>query len=589
VAIDPAGNQGPTEPVAARDLQVVHGAAAFLVSLLVHLALLVSLGLVPVLWSESPATIALIAATEPDEPPPRDADPPKDFHLSDQPSDRVGALSVAGAAQAPSAALRVSEIPRIVSPLEVVRMVEHSILEIDPTVSVSQALRHDRHLVMKGSVGESMTGVAGAVDRITHEILLALEQRDTLVVWLFDQSGSLFRQRQEVHDRLDQIYRELGVFQAADHPAFRRGEETPLLSAVVAFGQSVSLRTPKPTDDVDVIKQAVREIEMDESGVERVFSAIYMAAKQYQSYRVPNRSTGEPKRHVLLVVFTDEAGDDQDGLESTIELCQRLAIPVYVVGVPAPFGRSETLVKWVDPDPRYDQRPQWGRVTQGPESCMPERIRLHFAGVREETAPLDSGFGPYALTRIAYETGGIYFAIHPNRNVVRDVRRHETAPFSAHFQRFFDPHVMRKYRPDYVSRDEYLRRAAANGARSALLTAAQRSWVTPLEDPELRFVLRDEASFANALTEAQKGAARLAPQVGQLYELLQRGEADRDRELSPRWQAGYDLAMGRVLAVKVRTEAYNAMLARAKRGMEFSSPPSKADSLVLDARTGGSM
>ena len=40
-------------------------------------------------------------------------------------------------------------------------------------------------------------------------------------------------------------------------------------------------------------------------------------------------------------------------------------------------------------------------------------------------------------------------------------------------------------------------------------------------------------------------------------------------EIVPRWQAGYDLALGRVLANKVRAESYNSMLAQAKRGMKF--------------------
>jgi len=49
-------------------------------------------------------------------------------------------------------------------------------------------------------------------------------------------------------------------------------------------------------------------------------------------------------------------------------------------------------------------------------------------------------------------------------------------------------------------------------------------------------------------------------------------EADRDKETVQRWEAGYDLAIGRVLAVKVRTETYNAMLAAAKRGLKLSDP-----------------
>ncbi len=50
----------------------------------------------------------------------------------------------------------------------------------------------------------------------------------------------------------------------------------------------------------------------------------------------------------------------------------------------------------------------------------------------------------------------------------------------------------------------------------------------------------------------------------------------------PRWQAGYDLSMGRVLATKVRTESYNAMLAKAKQGMRFASAKNDTWQLVPD-------
>jgi hypothetical protein len=80
-------------------------------------------------------------------------------------------------------------------------------------------------------------------------------------------------------------------------------------------------------------------------------------------------------------------------------------------------------------------------VNQGPESLFPERIKLSFTAEREETSPIDSGFGPFALTRLAYETGGMYFAVHPNRNVNRAVSRRETAEFSAHLEQFFDPRL----------------------------------------------------------------------------------------------------------------------------------------------------
>jgi hypothetical protein len=107
--------------------------------------------------------------------------------------------------------------------------------------------------------------------------------------------------------------------------------------------------------------------------------------------------------------------------------------------------------------------------------------------------------------------------------------------------------------------------------RSSLVRAAEVSGVGQLETPNRRFVKSDEAAFANALTEAQKAAAVLEPRLNALYELVRQGEAERPTEIEPRWQAGYDLAMGRVMAAKVRAEGYNSMLAAAKRGLKFSN------------------
>jgi len=54
--------------------------------------------------------------------------------------------------------------------------------------------------------------------------------------------------------------------------------------------------------------------------------------------------------------------------------------------------------------------------------------------------------------------------------------------------------------------------------------------------------------------------------------MLKIGEKDRPAESSPRWQDGYDLAMGRVLAAKIRAETYNLMLALSKTKLKFDPP-----------------
>jgi hypothetical protein len=344
----------------------------------------------------------------------------------------------------------------------------------------------------------------------------------------------------------------------------------PLLSSVIAFGSEVTLRTRRPTADVAELQDAVRSIEVDQSGIENAFTAVQFALKKHRRYRIG--TPGTPARNVMLVLFCDEVGDDQHLMDRCVNQCRRLEIPVYVVGIPAPFGREETLVKWVDPDPAFDQTPRWGRVNQGPESFRPELLRLQFVDDGASLEALDSGFGPYALTRLCVETGGIYFTVHPNRRTERPVSSWETAPYSSFLRHFFSSDVMRKYRPDYVASDEYHRRVEASRTRSALVQAARASWLAPMENPQRRFVFRDEAQFARDLMEAQKAAARLAPKFDELHAILKQGEEDRAQEESPRWQAGYDLAMGRVLAMKVRTDGYNAMLAGAKGGMPLADP-----------------
>ena len=539
--------------------------SAFLASVVVHIFLLVGLGLWPMIFEEESIDLTMTEMERVEE-----LKVNEEVYFDDQPSIDIGAVSLADTEMATSQAPEISEVSAIPNPVEITSDIVSEI-PVNQQVEVATGLKFSELLPVKGYVGESTRGAVGAIDRITHEILLSMQERRTLVVWFFDQSASLLRERELIHDRFDRIYDELGVLEAAGNAAFKRHANKPLLTAMVAFGQQVTYPLADPTDNLTEIKAALKNISRDDSGQERVFEAIYKTTNKYKSYR-ESGPDGEPKRNVMFIVVTDEAGDDQKGLEPTIKICRKEAIPVYVVGIPAPFGRKITQVKWVDPDPEFDQSAQWGEVSQGPESYLPERIKLHFSGSREDRAPISSGFGPFALTRLTIETGGQYIPVHPNRRVGKDVRRSETSAYAAYFKRFFDRQRMMPYQPDYVSADEYMRRINGSTMRSSLMQAANRSWLTPLTEPQLRFVKRNEATFATMLSEAQKDAAVLEPRVNQIFQLLKLGESARGKEASVRWQAGFDLAMGRVMAVKARTEAYNAMLAKAKRGLKFTNP-----------------
>ena len=338
-------------------------------------------------------------------------------------------------------------------------------------------LQLNEDIAVKGATGVGTTGAGGAVDRITHEILLSIESRPTTVVWMFDQSASLATQRASIRDRFLRIHEEINS--VADADAKRNAQ--PLLSEVVAFGEKMTRMTTESTNDIAKLRSAINKIERDDSGKELVFGAIKAQAHRHRSTR--------KSRNVMIIVFTDEAGDDHHALDDCVNICRRSEIPVYVVGIPAPFGRDLAAVKWIDPDPKYDQSPTIAYVNQGPETLYPERIKLRFPGQSDEDPVIDSGFGPFSLTRLCYESGGIYFAVHPNRRVGKDVRFRQTHSYAAYIKRFFEPEVMRRYRPEYVSVDNYEKHISRLRNRSSLVVAAQQSWANSLKTPRTRFCL----------------------------------------------------------------------------------------------------
>lgn len=534
------------------------------VSLTFHLCLLVLLA--RILMPPAPERNLQLTALA-DEPTPVQVLPPE-VQFDPQQYDETGSNSL------DSNALAASQAPVIemaeVNPVEA-SMSESLVGDLMLSEEFEQATA-DRmeSMAAKGTVGQAVAGAAGAIDRITQEILLSLDERKTTVIWLFDQSASLMQQREEIKERFERVYGELTLISQRGDEVFKKHGDQPLLTQVYAFGSTFNRMLTEPTSDVEQLTDAIEAISRDDTGLEYVFSAVLQTATDFQKLRKVNRSTGERERNVMIIVVSDEAGDDINRLDECTALCNKWEIPVYVVGVPAPFGREETQVRWVDPDPMYDQSPQWAVVSQGPETVMSERLNLDYAGGDfSDLELLDSGFGPFGLTRLCYETGGIFFAVHPNREVGRTIRRNETAAYSAYLQHFFDPEVMKRYKPDYVSRQTYLDRLASNRCRQSLVQAAQFSQIGTLQAPGLVFPKLDEAAFVNTVSQAQRAAAILEPKMNQLYEILRQGEANRDDEISPRWQAGFDLAYGRVLAGKVRAESYNAMLALIKTKLKF--------------------
>ncbi|MGL4512981.1 MAG: vWA domain-containing protein [Lacipirellulaceae bacterium] len=548
---------------------------AWLASLALHASALVLLATATI-FTPMIAQPLLLSSPLPEPEEPTDVA----FRVDDAMTADVGALSDGGAGDAAAAApveAALSEIDLAIEP-----MIDlGAIAALDaPEPVLTSPDPNNEHLVRGvGAVGVSGSG--GAVDRLTKVILDSLDQRPTLVVWLFDSSTSLRDQREEIVGRFDKVYGQLGVIKERGAQQFStkgpsdESDDAPLLTAIVSFAASAQFVTPKPTDDVAKLKQAVRSIDEDASGNENVFSAVLQTLERYRRYRL-----AQPRRNVLLVVVTDEAGDDEGMIDKAVSACGKLQTPVYVIGAPAPFGRRDAYVRYVDPDPKFDQTPQYLPVRQGPESLHPEALQLGAPGSGDFAGPtLDSGFGPFGLTRLADQSGGFFLAVHPFRVASGAALSSRRQSMTARIDYFFDERLMSRYRPDFLPTDEYLRRANENAARAALLRASALSWTATLVDPRRDFPKLDDAQFAQDLTGAQRAAAVVEPQLTTLVTVLRQGERDRPKLDEARWEAGYDLALGRALAAKVRAVGYNAMLARAKAGLTFAK---QSDTWVLE-------
>ena len=556
---------------------------AFLLSVGAHI--LVVVGLASITIATQPNLLSVFIDSSPIAEELAPLDVVTDIAYSDTPSDEFGADSIGSVDMALSSAPLVADVSAVEATDLDVTIPDGDVnvtLTVEKAVGLTEAPK-----AVRGMTGVGTTGTDGAVDRVTYEILQSLEERPTLVVWVFDSSISMVKRRQEISDRFDRIYQQLGIVQAEKEKREGASEVPPLLTSVLSFGSEVEVLTKQPTDDLAEIRSAIEKIG-NEGGDEMVFHAIKTAVDKFKSFRVAKGNN--PARNVMLLVVTDERGDDLQLAEETIKSCRFQTIPCYVLGVPAPFGRDKAFIKFVEFDPAYAQVEDWAEVDQGPETLYPERVKLGYQDNYMEEPVLDSGFGPYALSKLCYETGGIYFSIHPNRKLNAKVDRRETEAFASQMSYFFDPDVMDRYRPDYLSESEYLARVKKSPLRYAVLNAAQLSRAGTLSKPKTVFIKRDEATFTKELTDAQLESARLYPELSEMCSILAEGEKFRGKETSPRWLASFELSYGTALAAKIRAESFNAMLAKAKRGMSFTKPESNtwnltpSDKVTVDSK-----
>jgi hypothetical protein len=320
-----------------------------------------------------------------------------------------------------------------------------------------------------------------------------------------------------------------------------------LKSGVIGYGSQVHLLVKEPTSDIEELSKAVKSISSDITGVENVFAALNLAIKEYGPVRRKMRA------NMMVIIVTDERGDDFGGesysiLEETVRRLSREGIRVYCIGNSSPFGRQKGYVhvKWKAED-GTEFEGDIPEADQGPETPLAEGLQLPFwTANAQQLDRMSSGYGPYTLSRLCAETGGIFFVADDTT-----VKK-------------WDPQIMRQYSPDYRPGAEYRRQVQSNLAKASLIAAAQLAVTEPVPIPQRTFQANNDNVLREQVTEAQKPLAVLDYFLTRVHGALEAGEKHRDKLDTDRWRAQYDLAMGRILAMRVRAFGYNAVLAEMK-------------------------
>lgn len=464
----------------------------------------------------------------------------EEYVLDSTPTEEMGSMSnlnIQGASAA------IAQTKGLDNHVEQIDRIEQDIvnpkIELYEAVTMPSEAQTLENIDLTGTT-EHPGGTAGAVDRMTLEIAASLRQRRTIPVWLFDESISLESRREEIIARFENIYRQLGLMDDID-------TKEALRTGIVGYGKDVHVLVPEPSADINELNKAVKSITSDVTGVENVFAAINTAIKQYAPVRKKMRA------NMMFIIVTDERGDDFGGdsysvLEETVRKLTREGIRVYCIGNSSPFGRQKgyVRVKWKAEDgTEFDE--DIPDADQGPETPLAEGLTLPFwTAQAQQLDRMSSGYGPYTLSRLCAETGGIFF-------VADDTT-----------QKKWPAQVMRQYAPDYRPGNEYRKQVQTNLAKQSLIAAAQLAVNERVPVPQLNFQANNDNILREQITEAQKPLAVLDYFLARVHEALEAGEKHRDKLDTDRWRAQYDLAMGRVLAMRVRAFGYNAVLAEMK-------------------------
>lgn len=376
-----------------------------------------------------------------------------------------------------------------------------------------------------------------AMDRIAQELMWMMDRGPVLVIWVFDQSGSMKDDQQEIRDRIEVVYRQLGLL--------GRDEARWLTTSIVSFGEGYQLHTPRPTADLEAIRAAINSVPEDESGKEYMCRTVMRAVAQHREYAKSTR------RQMAMVLVTDESGEQEDNLqnlEPAIAMAKEARCRIYVLGREAVFGYPYAHIRWEHPQ---TNRIHWLQINRGPETGFPEQLQIDGFQRRRDAFP--AGFGPYEQCRLTRETGGVFFMLPSLESaLVRGEKRR------------YELEAMRPYRPDLVAREELFAQRASSPLRSIIWQCiSDLNPYNPSLSQQIEMRVHFSPEYAEFVRQAnvETGKARNYLQyMARVQQALEQGSELRHTEADPRWQANYDLIYAQLIAYQARIWEYGASL-----------------------------
>lgn len=391
--------------------------------------------------------------------------------------------------------------------------------------------------MIAGDVTYETKDIGDALSQLAREILRHLAQHKLIVVWLFDESYSMRDDQRAVKDKFDRVVADLKVGGATEpRKKGKKNAIPPLAHVVVGFGETIHFELEKPTADVASVGVAIDRLHVDETGVENTLQAIEVVINRYNKFI-------DSDRKLLIVLATDESGDDGSHIEEARQLAVSRGVPIYVLGRQSMFGYPFARMRYVDP---ITKDVYWPQIRRGPETADLES--LQWDGYHERWDETPAGFAPYELARLAKETGGIYFLI-PSVETQRNKQN----------ERAYSMATLKEYVPDYENRLTYFERRNNSELRRTLYEIVSQTKKNENFSLRQDFPVYPEQAAAPIAEWIEKSTAQFTSLLLVENRLRQLAKA-RAHETEKRWQAHYDLITAQILVREIKIYEYRACL-----------------------------